>query len=59
MVRSILTILLLNNECSYQDRVLVAIFLVVFGSNLSLFFTWKKQTLVDGNIFRLKSGAFS
>ena len=37
------------------------VFRAVFESNLglSLFFTVKKDTSVDGNTFRLKSGAFS
>ena len=35
------------------------VFRVVFEPNLSLFFTLKKDFLVDGNTSRLKSGAFS
>ena len=35
------------------------IFRVVFGSNLSLFSALKKDLLLDGKTFRLKSEAFS
>ena len=59
---SIRTILLLNNGCSYQDPVLVAIltyFVLFLDETYHFFFTLKKDILVDGNTFRLKSGAFS
>ena len=60
---SILTILMPNNGCSYQDPVLVVI-LTYFVSFLDetyqfFFFTLKKDILVNGNTFHLKSGAFS
>ena len=59
--KSILTILLLSSGCSYQDPALVAIlryFVSFSDQTYHFFFALKKDFLLDGTTFHLKSGAF-
>ena len=59
--KSILTILLLNNGCLYQEPVLFVIwrYSSLFSIKLFTHFALKKDFLLDSQAFRLKIGSFS